>query len=44
MLEQRASMNEEAVHNCLEYFKEAKEARNSEAYVQQQELQSKIMS
>lgn len=29
MLEQRASMNEEAVHNCLEYFKEAKNARES---------------
>ena len=35
MLEQRASMNEEAVHNCLDYFKDVKEMRNSEKYVQQ---------
>ena len=35
MLEQRASMNEEAVHNCLEYFKEVKEMRHSERYMQE---------
>ena len=35
VLEQRVSMNEESVANCLSYFKEAREARQSGAFQQQ---------
>ena len=33
MLEQRATLNEEAVQTCLSYFKEMKDTRNNERYV-----------
>ena len=35
MLEQRASLNEDAVQTCLSYFKEMKDMRNNERYVQE---------
>jgi len=35
VLEQRVSMNEESVSNCLAAFKEAREARQSGAFQQQ---------
>ena len=44
VLEQRVSMNEESVSNCLQFFKEAKEARNSGADQARQELEARIMS
>ena len=34
VLEQRVSMNEESVANCLSYFREAREARQSGAFQQ----------
>ena len=44
VLEQRVSMNEESVANCLQFFKEAREARQSGAYAQQQELETRMMT
>ena len=36
VLEQRVSMNEESVQNCLGFFKDARDARQSGAFQQQQ--------
>ena len=44
VLEQRVSMNEESVSNCLAAFKEAREARQSGAFQQQQELETRMMT
>ena len=44
VLEQRVSMNEESVANCLSFFKEARDARQNGAFQQQQELETRMMS
>lgn len=44
VLEQRVSMNEESVSNCLTFFKEARDARNSGAAQQQQDLETRMMT
>lgn len=37
-------MNEESVASCLQFFKETREARQTGAYQQQMDLESKMMS
>ena len=44
VLEQRVSMNEESVQNCLGFFKDAREARQSGAFQQQQDLETRMMA
>ena len=43
VLEQRVSMNEESVSNCLSFFKEARDARTSGADQARQELETRLM-